>query len=41
MTDAAFKDFDEIIGELAKTLNIKGIIFISGKPDNFLSAGRI
>jgi 3-hydroxyacyl-CoA dehydrogenase/enoyl-CoA hydratase/carnithine racemase len=40
-TDAAFKDFDEIIGELAKTLNIKGIIFISGKPDNFLSGANL
>jgi 3-hydroxyacyl-CoA dehydrogenase/enoyl-CoA hydratase/carnithine racemase len=40
-TDAAFKDFDEIIGELAKTPNIKGIIFISGKPDNFLSGANL
>ena len=40
-TEAAFKDFDEIIGELAKTPNIKGIIFISGKPDNFLSGANL
>ena len=40
-TDAAFKDFDEIIGELAKTSNMKGIIFISGKPDNFLSGANL
>ena len=40
-TDTAFKDFDEIIGELAKTPNIKGIIFISGKPDNFLSGANL
>ena len=40
-TDAAFKDFDEIIGELAKTPDIKGIIFISGKPDNFLSGANL
>ena len=40
-TEAAFKDFDEIIGELAKTPDIKGIIFISGKPDNFLSGANL
>jgi len=40
-TDTAFKDFDEIIGELAKTPDIKGIIFISGKPDNFLSGANL
>ena len=40
-TDAAFKDFDELIGELAKTPNMKGIIFISGKPDNFLSGANL
>ena len=40
-TDAAFKDVDEIIGELAKTPDIKGIIFISGKPDNFLSGANL
>ena len=40
-TDAAFKDFDEIIGELAKTPDLKGIIFISGKPDNFLSGANL
>jgi 3-hydroxyacyl-CoA dehydrogenase/enoyl-CoA hydratase/3-hydroxybutyryl-CoA epimerase len=40
-TEAAFKDFDEVIGELAKTPNIKGIIFISGKPDNFLSGANL
>ena len=40
-TEAAFKDFDEIIGELAKTPDLKGIIFISGKPDNFLSGANL
>ncbi|MCX5841046.1 MAG: 3-hydroxyacyl-CoA dehydrogenase NAD-binding domain-containing protein [Deltaproteobacteria bacterium] len=40
-TDAAFKDFDEVIGELAKTPDMKGIIFISGKPDNFFSGANL
>jgi len=40
-TEAAFKDFDEVIGELAKTPNIKGIIFISGKPDNFFAGANL
>lgn len=40
-TDAAFKNFDELIGELAKTPDMKGIIFISGKPDNFFAGANL
>jgi len=40
-TDAAFKSFDELMGELEKTPGIKGLIFISGKPDNFFAGANL
>ena len=40
-TDAAFMSFDELMGELEKTPGIKGLIFISGKPDNFFAGANL
>ena len=40
-TDAAFKSFDELMGELEKTPGIKGLIFISGKPENFFAGANL
>ena len=40
-TEAAFASFDELMGELEKEKTLKGIIFISGKPDNFLAGANL
>ena len=40
-TEAAFTSFDELMGELAKAAGLKGIIFISGKPDNFFAGANL
>ena len=40
-TDKAFLSFDELMGELEKTPGIKGLIFISGKPDNFFAGANL
>jgi 3-hydroxyacyl-CoA dehydrogenase/enoyl-CoA hydratase/carnithine racemase len=40
-TDKAFLSFDELMGELQKTPGIKGLIFISGKPDNFFAGANL
>jgi 3-hydroxyacyl-CoA dehydrogenase/enoyl-CoA hydratase/3-hydroxybutyryl-CoA epimerase len=40
-TDKAFLSFDELMGELQKTQGIKGLIFISGKPDNFFAGANL
>jgi 3-hydroxyacyl-CoA dehydrogenase/enoyl-CoA hydratase/3-hydroxybutyryl-CoA epimerase len=40
-TDKAFLSFDELMGELEKTRGIKGLIFISGKPDNFFAGANL
>jgi 3-hydroxyacyl-CoA dehydrogenase/enoyl-CoA hydratase/3-hydroxybutyryl-CoA epimerase len=40
-TDAAFLSFDELMGEVAKTPGLKGLIFISGKPDNFFAGANL
>jgi 3-hydroxyacyl-CoA dehydrogenase/enoyl-CoA hydratase/carnithine racemase len=40
-TAAAFTSFDELMGELGKEKILKGIIFISGKPDNFLAGANL
>jgi len=40
-TDKAFLSFDELMGELGKTPGIKGLIFISGKPDNFFAGANL
>ncbi len=40
-TDAAFLSFDELMGEVSKTPGLKGLIFISGKPDNFFAGANL
>ncbi|MFA5181057.1 MAG: 3-hydroxyacyl-CoA dehydrogenase NAD-binding domain-containing protein [Syntrophales bacterium] len=40
-TEAAFTSFDELMGELEKEKALKGIIFISGKPDNFFAGANL
>jgi 3-hydroxyacyl-CoA dehydrogenase/enoyl-CoA hydratase/carnithine racemase len=40
-TDATFKNFAELMDELEITPNIKGLIFISGKPDNFFAGANL
>jgi 3-hydroxyacyl-CoA dehydrogenase/enoyl-CoA hydratase/carnithine racemase len=40
-TDAAFEDFARLMGDVEKEKGLKGIIFISGKPDNFLSGANL
>lgn len=40
-TDKAFLSFDELIGEIEKTPGITGLIFISGKPDNFFAGANL
>jgi len=40
-TDKAFLSFDELMGELEKTPGIKGLVFISGKPDNFFAGANL
>jgi 3-hydroxyacyl-CoA dehydrogenase/enoyl-CoA hydratase/carnithine racemase len=40
-TDKAFLSFDELMGELEKTAGITGLIFISGKPDNFFAGANL
>ncbi len=40
-TEAAFKSFDELMGDVTKTPELKGLIFISGKPDNFFAGANL
>jgi 3-hydroxyacyl-CoA dehydrogenase / enoyl-CoA hydratase / 3-hydroxybutyryl-CoA epimerase len=40
-TEEAFASFDELIGELKKEKALKGVIFISGKPDNFFAGANL
>jgi len=40
-TEAAFTSFAELMGELEKEKALKGIIFISGKPDNFFAGANL
>jgi 3-hydroxyacyl-CoA dehydrogenase/enoyl-CoA hydratase/carnithine racemase len=40
-TDKAFLSFDELMGELDRTPGITGLIFISGKPDNFFAGANL
>ncbi|MBP8979620.1 MAG: enoyl-CoA hydratase/isomerase family protein [Syntrophobacterales bacterium] len=40
-TEAAFTSFDELMGELAGAKGLQGIIFISGKPDNFFAGANL
>ncbi len=34
-TEQAFKDYFALMDDLAKEKGLKGILFISGKPENF------
>jgi 3-hydroxyacyl-CoA dehydrogenase/enoyl-CoA hydratase/carnithine racemase len=40
-TDKAFLSFDELMGELKTKPEITGLIFISGKPDNFFAGANL
>ncbi len=40
-TDAAFADFARLMGDVEKEKGLRGIIFISGKPDNFQSGANL
>ncbi|MBW6487352.1 MAG: enoyl-CoA hydratase/isomerase family protein [Syntrophobacterales bacterium] len=40
-TEEAFRDFDAIMRELEDDHGLRGLIFISGKPDNFLSGANL
>lgn len=40
-TEAAYNDFIDVLQELESRKDIKGVIFISGKPDNFFAGGNL
>ncbi|MHB8909723.1 MAG: 3-hydroxyacyl-CoA dehydrogenase NAD-binding domain-containing protein [Syntrophales bacterium] len=40
-TEDAFRGFDRVMQELEKAQGIRGIIFISGKPENFLAGANL
>jgi len=40
-TEAALNDFGAVIGELKAAKGLKGVIFISGKPDNFFAGANL
>ena len=40
-TEAAFTGFDRVMRELEIAKGIRGIIFISGKPENFLAGANL
>ena len=40
-TEDAFRGFDQVMQELEKAKGIRGIIFISGKPENFLAGANL
>ena len=40
-TEDAFSGFDRVMQELEKAQGIRGIIFISGKPENFLAGANL
>ncbi|MGD0277282.1 MAG: 3-hydroxyacyl-CoA dehydrogenase NAD-binding domain-containing protein [Syntrophales bacterium] len=40
-TNEAYADFIDLMGELGKAAGLKGVIFISGKPENFLSGANL
>ena len=40
-TDAAFEDFDRLMGDVEREKGLKGLVFISGKPENFLSGANL
>jgi 3-hydroxyacyl-CoA dehydrogenase/enoyl-CoA hydratase/3-hydroxybutyryl-CoA epimerase len=40
-TEEAFAGFDRVMGEVETAKGIRGIIFISGKPENFLAGANL
>lgn len=40
-TEQAFKDYFALMDDLAKQKDLKGILFISGKPENFLAGANL
>lgn len=40
-TEGAYNDFIAVLGELEKKKGLKGVIFMSGKPDNFFAGGNL
>lgn len=40
-TEEAFLDFDELMRDVEASRTIRGILFISGKPDNFLAGANL
>ena len=40
-TEATLNDFGAVIGELKAAKGLKGVIFISGKPDNFFAGANL
>ena len=40
-TDEAFRSFEELLTELESAKGIRGIVFISGKPENFLAGANL
>ena len=40
-TDEAFRSFEELLTELESAKGIRGLVFISGKPENFLAGANL
>ena len=40
-TDEAFRSFEELLTELESAKGIRGVVFISGKPENFLAGANL
>jgi 3-hydroxyacyl-CoA dehydrogenase/enoyl-CoA hydratase/carnithine racemase len=40
-TETALSDFGAVIGELKAAKGLKGVVFISGKPDNFFAGANL
>ncbi len=40
-TEDAFSSFDQVMRELSTSKGVRGIIFISGKPENFLAGANL
>ncbi|MHB8772385.1 MAG: 3-hydroxyacyl-CoA dehydrogenase NAD-binding domain-containing protein [Syntrophales bacterium] len=40
-TDEAFRSFEELLTELESARGIRGVVFISGKPENFLAGANL
>jgi len=40
-TDAAFAGVNEVLGDLEKSESLKGVVFISGKPNTFLAGANL